>query len=165
MVERGGPRDLVSVREALGRAAEFAEDFSHLEGSERLSEAAVKLRGHDELRDTIANTLADEVPIHARDGGLVRSGFRADLDELRNLRDESRSVIATLQSTYRDDSGISALKIKHNNVLGYFIETPATHADRMLSEPLSAMFSHRQTTASAVRFSTAELAMLETRIL
>jgi DNA mismatch repair protein MutS len=70
-----------------------------------------------------------------------------------------------MQAQFVTDTGISALKIKHNNVLGYFIETTATHAEKMLSPPLSETFIHRQTTANQVRFTTVELSELETKIL
>jgi len=103
-------------------------------------------------------------PLLARDGGFIAPGFDADLDDARTLRDEGRGVIAALQSQYAAHSAVSSLKIKHNNVLGYFIETPATHAQKMLAPPLSETFIHRQTTANAVRFTTVELSDLETRI-
>jgi DNA mismatch repair protein MutS len=94
-----------------------------------------------------------------------RLGHDADLDAARTLRDEGRGVIAKLQADYVADTGVQSLKIKHNNVLGYFIETTATHAQKMLSPPLSERFIHRQTTANAVRFTTLDLSELETRIL
>jgi len=96
---------------------------------------------------------------------MVPPGFDADLDEARGLRDEGRGVIARLQADYAAATGIGSLKIKHNNVLGYFVETKTTHAEKMLSPPLSDRFIHRQTTASAVRFATVELSDLESRIL
>jgi DNA mismatch repair protein MutS len=96
---------------------------------------------------------------------LHRGGHDADLDAARTLRDEGRGVIAKLQADYVADTGVQSLKIKHNNVLGYFIETTATHARKMLSPPLSERFIHRQTTANAVRFTTLDLSELETRIL
>ena len=81
------------------------------------------------------------------------------------LRDEGRSIVAGMQADYAALSGVPTLKIKHNNVLGYFIETTATHAEKMLSTPLSETFIHRQTTANQVRFTTVELSEIETRIL
>ena len=104
-------------------------------------------------------------PLLARDGGFVAPGFDAELDDTRALRDEGRGVIARMQGDYVAETGVSSLKIKHNNVLGYFIETTATHAERMLAPPLNARFIHRQTTANQIRFTTVELSELETRIL
>ncbi|TIP96567.1 MAG: hypothetical protein E5X57_38115, partial [Mesorhizobium sp.] len=70
---------------------------------------------------------ADELPLLKRDGGFVRSSYNADLDEMRALRDESRKVIAGLERSLIDETGIRSLKIRHNNVLGYYIEVTANH--------------------------------------
>ncbi len=109
--------------------------------------------------------LVAEPPHLVRDGGFVAAGFDEELDETRRLRDEGRGVIAELQAEYVRRSGVGALKVRHNNVLGYFIETPAGHAERMLKPPLSELFVHRQTTANAIRFTTLALAEIETKIL
>ena len=95
----------------------------------------------------------------------MAAGHDEELDETRRLRDQGRGVVAELQAEYVRRSGVGALKVKHNNVLGYFIETPAGHAERMMSPPLSELFVHRQTTAGQVRFTTLALAEIETRIL
>ena len=106
-----------------------------------------------------------EPPLLARDGGFIAAGYDEDLDQTRQLRDEGRGVIARMQADYVTQTGIQSLKIKHNNVLGYFIETTTTHAEKMLAPPLSETFIHRQTTANQVRFTTLDLSELETRIL
>ena len=106
-----------------------------------------------------------EPPLLARDGGFIAPGFDEDLDESRKLRDEGRGVIAGMQSEYVELTGIQSLKVKHNNVLGYFVEVTSTHADKMLSAPLNETFKHRQTTANQVRFTTVPLSEMETRIL
>ena len=123
------------------------------------------LAGHEALTGLLEAALVAEPPLLARDGGFVAEGFDAELDETRRLRDQGRGVIAELQAEYVRRSGVGALKVKHNNVLGYFIETPAGHAERMMAPPLAELFVHRQTTAGAVRFTTLALAELETRIL
>ena len=114
------------------------------------------------LSDRLEILLVEEPPYLARDGGFIRVGAHAPLDELRALRDESRRVIAGLESIYRQSSGVSQLKIKHNGVLGYFIEVSQQHADKLLADKET--FRHRQTMAGAVRFSTDELASLASRI-
>ena len=106
-----------------------------------------------------------EPPLLARDGGFIAAGHDAELDATRRLRDEGRGVIAAMQGEYAAQAGVPGLKIRHNNVLGYFIETTDTHAARMLAAPLSETFIHRQTTASQVRFTTLPLSQMETRIL
>jgi DNA mismatch repair protein MutS len=94
----------------------------------------------------------------------VRPGFNAALDEARALRDESRRVIAALQARYADLTSVRALKIRHNNVLGYFVEVTAQHGDKLMAPPLNATFIHRQTLAGQVRFTTTELGELEAKI-
>ncbi|MGH1369928.1 MAG: DNA mismatch repair protein MutS [Maritimibacter sp.] len=164
-LDRGGPRDLASIRAGLEAAIEISESFADLDAPTTLKEAAQNLVGHENLLDELDQALIAEPPLLARDGGFIAPGHSEELDEARTLRDEGRSVIARLQLDYAAQTGVQALKVKHNNVLGYFIETTATHAEKMLSAPLSETFIHRQTTANAVRFTTVELSELETKIL
>ncbi|RBI84657.1 DNA mismatch repair protein MutS [Rhodosalinus halophilus] len=164
-LDRGGPRDLAAVRDAMEQADALARRCAGLDLPGLLTDALGALTGHEALRDLLADALIAEPPLLARDGGFVAEGFDAELDETRELRDEGRGVIAGLQARYAEETGISSLKIKHNNVLGYFIETTATHAERMMAPPLSETFIHRQTTANQLRFTTVELSELETRIL
>jgi DNA mismatch repair protein MutS len=163
-LDRGGPRDLAAVRDALAQGAGL---HAALPGElpEALAEARAALAGHETLRGLLDAALVAEPPLLVRDGGFVAPGFDGELDETRRLRDEGRGVIAGMQAGYVAETGVTALKIRHNNVLGYFIETPSTHAERMLKPPLAATFVHRQTTANAIRFTTLELAEIETRIL
>lgn len=163
-LDRGGPRDLAALRAGLGQALDIAGKHTP-DMPAVLSDAFADLGGHDELVEQLEADLVAQPPLLARDGGFIASGCDPELDDARKLRDEGRSVIAQLQQEYAGLSGISALKIKHNNVLGYFIEVTATHADKMMSAPLSETFIHRQTTANQVRFTTVELSSLETRIL
>ncbi|NRA98292.1 MAG: DNA mismatch repair protein MutS [Rhodobacteraceae bacterium] len=159
-LDRGGPRDLAAIRNAL----EHADAIADAPGVADLRETAPPPKLPD-LLDQLDTALVAEPPQLLRDGGFVANGYDAELDDARQLRDEGRGVIAALQSSYADLAGVTSLKVKHNNVLGYFIETTATHAERMLSEPLNETFIHRQTTANSVRFTTVELAELETKIL
>jgi DNA mismatch repair protein MutS len=162
-LERGGPRDVTAIRAGLPQAVSVA---ARLTGAPvLLAEAARALVGHEALVELLDQALVAEPPLLARDGGFIAPGFDAELDQARRLRDEGRGVIAGMQADFIADTGIQSLKIKHNNVLGYFIETTSTHAERMLSPPLSERFIHRQTTAGQVRFTTVELSELETRIL
>ena len=149
-IGRGGPRDLVAIRSGLAAAADLAEALPMQDLPPHLTDAVAALAGHENLREMLEASLVAEPPLLARDGGFIAEGYDADLDDARKLRDDGRAVIAGLQQGYSETTGINALKIKHNNVLGYFIETPATHAEKMLS--LSEQFIHRQTTANAVRF-------------
>src|SRR6185295_16993503 len=133
--------------------------------SSELNSALAALLGPDQalMREMMA-ALADELPLFKRDGGFVRDGYEAALDESRALRDESRKVIAQLQARYADQTGVKSLKIRHNNVLGYFVDVTAQHGDKLMSAPLNASFIHRQTLAGQVRFTTTELGELEAKI-
>ena len=130
-----------------------------------LAQAAAGLRRPDPaIADELKRALADELPAFRRDGGFVRAGYEAALDEARALRDESRRVIAALQVRYAETTGVRSLKIRHNNVLGYFVDVTAQNGDKLMSAPLNATFIHRQTTAGQVRFTTTELGELEAKI-
>ena len=162
-LDRGGPRDLTAIRAGLTAATELAGQLGA--PPRLLAEAARGLVGHEDLTALLGRALIDEPPLLARDGGFIASGFDAELDETRALRDEGRGVVARMQADYATQTGIPGLRIKHNNVLGYFIETTTTHAEKMFAPPLNETFIHRQTTANQVRFTTLPLSALETRIL
>ena len=165
MLDRGGPRDLGALRDAIAQAQQMADSLAATTLPETLATSIEAMVGHNALSSLLAKALQEDLPILLRDGGFIAKGFNVDLDDARKLRDEGRGVLGELQAQYIKDSGIPTLKIKHNNVLGYFIETTATHAEKMLNPPLSAQFIHRQSTANAVRFTTVDLSTLETRIL
>lgn len=164
-LDRGGPRDLAMLRGGLAGAGQIAAILGAADVPPLLTEAAMALVGHEALTERLETALVADPPLLARDGGFIASGLDANLDEARRLRDEGRGVIAAMQAEYIAETGINSLKIKHNNVLGYFIETTATHAEKMLAPPLSERFIHRQTTANQVRFTTLALSEMETKIL
>ena len=164
-LNRGGPRDLAAIRNGLVQGMAFAKFCSECDLPDRLGAAVTDLLGHDELVHLLETALVEEPALLLRDGNFIAPGYDTDLDETRSLRSEGRDVIARLQQEYSAQTGIQSLKIKHNNVLGYFIETTATHAEKMLSAPLSDQFIHRQTTANQVRFTTVNLSEMETKIL
>ena len=165
-LNRGGPRDLAAIAAGLDAASAAGAMLDAAAGAPAEIAGARDALGMAprDVAARLTKALVDELPLLKRDGGFVRDGFHDGLDETRALRDESRRVVASLQSGYADDTGVKALKIRHNNVLGYFIEVSAMHADRMLAPPLNQRFIHRQTMAGAVRFTTTELADLESRI-
>ncbi|MCZ4261357.1 DNA mismatch repair protein MutS [Limimaricola sp. G21655-S1] len=164
-LDRGGPRDMAAIRATLDVADRIAALAEGRDLPGPLAEAMRSLSGQEALHALLDGALVAEPPLLARDGGFVAAGYDADLDAARRLRDEGRGVIAAMQAEYAAETGVQSLKIKHNNVLGYFIETTATHAAKMLAPPLSERFIHRQTTANQVRFTTVELNEIETRIL
>ena len=164
-LDRGGPRDLAAIRDGLRAAVALGAVLHDLELPALLAQARGDLGGHDDLGALLDRALVAEPPLQLRDGSSIAPGYDPDLDAARHLRDEGRGVIGGMQADYIAQSGVGSLKIRHNNVLGYFIETTATHAQKMLSPPLAEQFIHRQTTANAVRFTTLDLSELETRIL
>jgi DNA mismatch repair protein MutS len=166
VVDRGGPRDLAAIRDGIAAAADLAAELEKTAGlGAELAQAVTALRRPDAaIAAELTAALADELPHLKRDGGFVRTGYDAALDEARALRDESRRVIAALQARYAESTSVRALKIRHNNVLGYFVEVTAQHGDKLMAPPLNATFIHRQTLAGQVRFTTTELGELEAKI-
>jgi DNA mismatch repair protein MutS len=165
-LDRGGPRDLAALRDGLAAARGAGLDLSEAgELPDELAACSETLaRLHPGFETRLASLLAEELPLNRRDGGFIRAGADAGLDEIRALRDESRKVVAGLQARYAEATGCRTLRIKHNNFLGYFIEVPQAAGEELLRPPHAANFVHRQTMQGAMRFSTAELGELESRI-
>jgi DNA mismatch repair protein MutS len=160
---RGGPRDLAALRDTLAETAALRAmlrgDGLSLPPAE-VSAAERGLGEHAALVERLVQALGPDLPLQARDGGFIAAGCSSELDELRLLRDDSRRMLAALQARYAAETGVASLKIRHNNVLGYYIEVGPNHAAK-LAPPA---FIHRQTIASAVRFTTVELGEIESRI-
>lgn len=169
LLGRGEPRDLAQLARALKEGerliAGLAKDrLATPPASLTAALDALSLAARPELAALVADAeraLIAEPPLLARDGGFIAPGWDPALDEARSLRDQSRRVVAGLQKTYADQTGVAGLKVKHNNVLGYFIEVTARHGDALMGVDA---FIHRQTMANAVRFSTPELGELEAKI-
>jgi DNA mismatch repair protein MutS len=153
---RGSPRDLGQLRDGLAEAWRIADLLAaqaDLPGL--LAHLLPDLRGHGALIDTLSRALVASPPTERGQGGFIAAGYDAGLDALRDTAGNARRAIAALESDYRDRVGIAALKIRHNNVLGYFIEVPARHADALMAADSG--FTHRQTMAGAVRFNAVAL--------
>jgi DNA mismatch repair protein MutS len=165
-LDRSGPRDLAAIRDGLAAAGALAGILEGQDGlAPELMRCSALLRAEcDRLAADLQATLAEDLPLIKRDGAFVRPGASPPLDEARALRDESRRVIAEMQAAYVDKAGVRQLKIKHNNVLGYYIETPQSQGEALLKPPLNATFIHRQTMAGALRFTTSALVDLEAKI-
>ncbi|HVH81522.1 MAG TPA: DNA mismatch repair protein MutS, partial [Stellaceae bacterium] len=159
---RGGPRDLAALRDALGETATLRQMLTTpgLVPLPTLLETAQKQLGeHGALVDRLHRALAAELPLFARDGGFIAPEYSPELDELRELRDQSRRTIAALQARYAERTGVASLRIRHNNVIGYYIEVSSANAGKLGTD-----YIHRQTMAGAMRFTTPELAELESKI-
>jgi DNA mismatch repair protein MutS len=153
---RGSPRDLALLRDGLGAAAALKHELEgEAERPQLLESLLPRLGGHAALTDKLALALVASPPIDVSKGGYIAEGYDPVLDALRDSASNGRRAIAALESRYRDSTGISSLKIRHNAVLGYHIEVSARHADRLMAPDSG--FTHRQTLAGVVRFNSPEL--------
>lgn len=166
---RGGPRDLAAMAQAVMAASNIQKSLRQEPELSLLPHSLSVIlnelnRAPLELALSLKRGLAQELPLFARDGGYIVKGFDIDLDEQRKLRDDTKQVIANLQTDYAERAGLKSLKIKHNNILGYFVEVTAQQADILKTSAAAAEFIHRQTVASAMRFTTIVLGELEQKI-
>ena len=168
---RGGPRDLANIKTALAVVPQLKNlvmSFNQNTDEQILSEFPDSLKTvlnnlgeHSNLVSTLEQALAEDLPLLARDGGFIREGFYPPLDEIKLLKNDSHKMIVELQNKYAEATGISNLKIKYNNVIGYFIEVQSKFAPEMLENK---DFIHRQSVLNATRFTTVELPELENKI-
>lgn len=173
-LNRGGPRDVASLYGAVLTASQIKDGIRQSANGKMIDEHLPKsldvildalntTSDFEDLAQTIYQAFRDELPFLARDGNFIKSGFSAELDHIKSLRDDSRSAILKLESDYIKKSNVNTLKIKHNNVIGYFIEVPAAQGDKLFNDA-DKLFIHRQTMATGVRFTTVDLTELENRI-
>jgi DNA mismatch repair protein MutS len=154
---RGGPRDLLAIRIGLAAAGRIRERLAS--SASPLAASGQAIAGQGDLVARLEAALAPDPPFLARDGGFIAASFHVELDRLRTLRDQARRHIAALEARIQRETGIGSLKIRHNNLLGYYIEVTATHLAKV-----PAHFVQRQSMANATRYSIAELAELESQI-
>ena len=160
---RGGPRDLGQLRDGLDGAWLLGERIDALDAPPPLLKDIVpRLRGHGSLIDLLKRALVPSPPIEASDGGYIAEGYDTALDDLRDIGAGGRRAIAALEAEYRTRTGTSALKIRHNGVLGYHVEVPAKAADPLMAPDSG--FTHRQTLAGVVRFNAPELHELAMKV-
>lgn len=157
---RGTPRDMRNVCEFLS-----VLDSIKAIGQKLDPDLAVKfsnINTHDELSSELTNALNDDLPTFFRDGNVIKRGFDISLDNMRDLSNGAIETIASLQEKYINQTNVNNLKIKYNNVLGYFIEVASTKADSLMAPDSG--FIHRQTMAGNMRFTTSELIDLDNNI-
>ncbi|MXP00165.1 DNA mismatch repair protein MutS [Altererythrobacter xixiisoli] len=153
---RGSPRDLGQLRDGLGEAGRIHDRLQSLPDHPALLRDLLPcLAGHGDLTDLLTRALVASPPTERASGGYIAEGYDASLDELRQVSGNARRAIAAMEARYRDQTGIAALKIRHNGVLGYFIEVPARHGDALMGADSG--FTHRQTMANVVRFNSLAL--------
>ncbi|AGA65305.1 DNA mismatch repair protein MutS [Liberibacter crescens BT-1] len=163
---RGGPRDIGTIRTGIHSGKATAHLLNGIKIPNELQNAIHTLEMlPSSLEMSLSTMMADDLPLLKRDGGFIRDGADPDLDQARLLRDTSRRIIASLQLQYIEETAIKSLKIKYNNVLGYFIEITSNHSETLTAtKEAKARFIHRQTMANVMRFTTLELADLESQI-
>ncbi len=172
-VDRGGPRDLGAVREALSLAQVLSEAVARKDAAlsglpqslkrelKRLQETGAAVAA---LSAKLSRVLGPDLPLLARDGGFVATGAHERLDQARGLRDDARRVVVELEGRLKEETGIASLKVRHNGVLGYHIEITAANAEKLKTTEAGRSFIHRQTTAQAQRHTNAELSELASKI-
>ncbi|HUS97533.1 MAG TPA: DNA mismatch repair protein MutS, partial [Hyphomicrobiaceae bacterium] len=168
-LQRGGPRDLAAVRDTLDVALAVSDALEKQSREMGLPVELQRLAGvlgaaPRDLHQTLVAAVVETPPALRRDGAFVRADYDSDLDEARQMRDDSRKIMSALETRYIEDTGVKTLKIRHNNVLGYFIEVTQANARALQEPPFDATFRHRQTMANAMRFVTIELGETEGRI-
>ena len=155
-IGRGSPRDLGQLRDGLDAGRTLRERLARRDDlPSLLSELLPALDGHGEMVDRLMTALVPAPPTETASGGYIADGYDAALDELRRMAGDGRRTIAALEAKYREQTGIAALKIRHNGVLGYHVEVPARHGDALMAQDSG--FTHRQTMAGAVRFNSVDL--------
>ncbi|HEX7822976.1 MAG TPA: DNA mismatch repair protein MutS [Sphingobium sp.] len=162
-IGRGSPRDLGQIRNGLNEARLLRESLRDVETPPALLGLLLPaLDGHGALVDRLSRALVSTPPTEASNGGFIAEGYDAALDDLRRMASDGRRAVAALEARYRTQTGIAALKIRHNGVLGYHVEVPAKHGDALMAADSG--FAHRQTLAGVVRFNEPDLHEEATRI-
>ncbi|MGH9941190.1 MAG: DNA mismatch repair protein MutS [Pyrinomonadaceae bacterium] len=153
------PRDLCALRRSLDQLPQLRRALSDAEASllQILYESADELT---DVRDLVATAISDDPPVNFADGGSIRDGYSAELDELRSISRDAKQTIAALEARERTRSGISSLRVRFNNVFGYFIEVSKGSAARVPAD-----YERRQTLANAERYTTTELKEWEQKVL
>ena len=151
---RGGPRDMLAIAESLDKVPSLRNQLTE-EMPLALQDVVKRLGLHSELCDKIRHYIVDDPPLIAREGGFIRAGANAELDEFENLRANSKKFMMDLQYKYMRETNVQGLKVAFNNLVGYYVEVPAKQSESLFNNP---NFIHRQTMTNVVRFTTTELA-------
>lgn len=160
---RGSPRDLASLRDGLRGSTALSEQLTcEAPCPDLLAALLPDLGGHAALTDELGAALVASPPLDAAKGGYIAEGYDAALDALRSASSDGRRAIAALEARYREATGVAALKIRHNAVLGYHVEVAARHADHLMAPDSG--FTHRQTLAGVVRFNSPDLHVEASRV-
>ena len=166
-LKRGGPKDLLAICQTLAKIPQLRLTMCDAMVPVALEHDKTQMGEWTALTEEVCAAIGDddkELPVLVRDGGFIRPGYSAALDELTNIKNNAKKVVADLQAKYIQETGISQLKIAFNNIVGYYIEVPVRFAEPLLIEKERG-FIHRQTMVNVVRFTTPDLSELEAKIL
>lgn len=166
-LKRGGPKDLLAICQTLAKIPQLRLSMCDTMVPLSLEDNKSQMGDWTALTEDIYAAIGDDdknLPVLVRDGGFIRRGYSAALDELSNIKNNAKKVVADLQAKYIQETGIAQLKISFNNIVGYYIEVPVRFSEPLLREKERG-FIHRQTMVNVVRFTTAELSELEAKIL
>jgi len=153
------PRDLDALRSTLQcipNTKKYLESYE----SELLLESAELLKGHEKLTSKLEHALGEELPALIRDGGVIKSGYDEELDELRDISTNANQFLINLEQQEKTATNITALKVSYNRIHGYYIEIPRSHADQAPEH-----YTRRQTLKNAERYITPELKKFEDNVL
>ncbi|HTW87023.1 MAG TPA: DNA mismatch repair protein MutS, partial [Candidatus Binataceae bacterium] len=156
---RASPRDCANLGRALAAVGALEQALWGFRAGLIRAHVA-RLQPRSELVEKIASTLGDEPPVNPRDGNLIRTGFHPEVDELRGLAVDARGVMARLEAEERERTRIPSLKVRYNQVFGYYLEVTKSNLDRVPAD-----YERKQTLVGAERFTTARLRELERKIL
>jgi DNA mismatch repair protein MutS len=157
----GNARDLQSLSISLEKIPTLKEDLEALQlAASQKQLICERLHDFTELSQLFAQALAEEAPAALKDGGIIRDGFSPELDELRSISRDGKGFIARLQESERARTGIDSLKIKFNNVFGYFIEITSSQLAKVPDD-----YTRKQTLANAERYITPALKEMESKVL
>jgi len=156
---RANPRDVVNIKTSLKKIPVIKELLSSTDGK-TLIHISNTLRELENLITKIEGAIVDSPPLSLSDGGVIKNGFSAELDELRDISLNGKDWIANLQKTEREKTGISSLKVNFNKVFGYYIEISNANKDKIPAD-----YIRKQTLVNHERYITPELKSYEDKIL
>ena len=162
---RGSPKDLSIVRNCLQSIRQIQTILKEQKASQIVLDLLKQLNNFDKLIDLLDTALVKNPPTSTKNGYVISSDYDENLKKYRQLKSEAQDHIIKLQIKYIKTTNVTSLKIKFNNVLGYFVETPISQTKKMSSQPLSDIFIHRQSTTNSIRFSTLELSEMASNII
>lgn len=162
-LNRGTPIDLNYLKVGLSKSKEINDKLSSNEFINVFDDSGIHTLSS--VIETLELSIEESPSSNIKEGNFIKKGYSQELDKNRDLQESGKRIIASMQTDLIKETGINSLKIKFNNTLGYFIETPSGYSKKILGEEYFNIFFHRQSTANSVRFTSSELLEIESKIL